>query len=97
MFGFAMMMCAAIFGYSSTQIGTDALTAFTYAIHIFLAVAGMFFVCLLFCRKSIYHPDDLIKAKQEGVDLGPGRPVLAAVLIGIMMLGYAAYQAFYAS
>lgn len=50
-----MMACASLFGVSATQIEGHALSAFTYALHIFLAIAGMFFICLLFCRSSIYR------------------------------------------
>lgn len=91
-FAFAMMACAAVFGFSATRISEDALSAFTYSLHTFLAIAGMFFVCLLFCRRAIYHPDDLTAAKEKGVELGEDRPVLAAILIGIMLLAYGIYQ-----
>lgn len=93
-FALAMMAAASIFGASATQIAGHELEAFTYALHIFLAVAGMFFVCLLFCRSSIYHPEDLTKAKRDGFEYGPDRPILAASLIGLMILGYSLYQAF---
>ncbi|MDQ8201805.1 hypothetical protein [Pelagicoccus sp. SDUM812003] len=93
-FALAMMACASIFGASATQLGGDSLIAFTYALHIFLAISGMFFVCLLFCRSSIYHPDELAKAKRAGLDLPPDRPGLAAALIAVMICGYTLYQAF---
>lgn len=91
-FALAMMACASVFGFSATRLGEDALVAFTYSLHVFLAVAGMFFVCLLFCRSAIYHPDDLAKAKRAGVELGKDRPVVAAVLIVSMMVAYGIYQ-----
>ncbi|MEH6652086.1 MAG: hypothetical protein V7707_18845 [Motiliproteus sp.] len=80
---------------SATQVVSDnALTAFTYSLHTFLAVTGMFFVTILFCRKGVYHPDDLAKAKRDGLsDMGDDKPVVAAVLIGLMMLAYGLYQA----
>lgn len=92
----AMMACAAVFGFSATQIQDNALPAFTYSLHTFLAVAGMFFVTLLFCRKAIYHPDDLARSKEHNVDLGADRPLLAALLIGLMLFAYGAYQGFLA-
>ncbi|EDY81578.1 hypothetical protein VDG1235_1196 [Verrucomicrobiia bacterium DG1235] len=91
-FALAMMGAASVFGASATQIKGAELTAFTYALHIFLAVAGMFFVCLLFCRSAIYHPEDLANAKKSGYDPAPDRPLLAAILIGVMFLGYTLYQ-----
>ena len=93
-FSLAMMACAAILGVSATQIVNEcALTAFTYTLHIFLAVSGMFFAAILFCRKGMYHPTDLAKAKQAGVeDLGQDKPILAAVLIIIMVIAYGVYQ-----
>ncbi|MCH6257555.1 phage terminase large subunit family protein [Puniceicoccaceae bacterium K14] len=91
-FALAMMACASVFGFSSTQLESGGSEAFTYSLHVFLAVSGMFFVCLLFCRKAIYHPDDLVKAKEAGVDLGEDKPVLAAVLIAIMVTLYAFYE-----
>jgi hypothetical protein len=53
----------------------------------------MFFATILFCRKGMYHPTDLAKAKQAGVeDLGQDKPILAAVLIIIMVIAYGVYQ-----
>ncbi|HBP89455.1 MAG TPA: hypothetical protein PKK23_19960 [Nitrospirales bacterium] len=93
-FCLAMMACSAILGVSATQVDSDyALTAFTYTLHIFLAVSGMFFATILFCRKGMYHPEDLAKAKQAGVDdLGQDKPIIAAVIIGFMILTYGIYQ-----
>lgn len=87
-----MLACAAVFGFSATQIQENPLPAFTYSLHTFLAVTGMFFVTLLFCRKAIYHPDDLARSKELNVDLGPDRPLLAALLMGLMFFAYGAYQ-----
>ena len=95
-FALAMMACAAVFGYSATRLEQEALKGLTYSLHTFLVIAGMFFVCLLFCRKAIYHPDDLARVKDHGVDLGRDRPVLAAILIALMLAGYALYQGFVA-
>jgi predicted ferric reductase len=94
LFAIAMMSCAAILGMSAVTIDNDyALIAFTYTLHIFLAVTGMFFLTILFCRKAVYHPEDLAKAKKAGLeDLGNDRPILAAVLIGLMLLAYGLYQ-----
>lgn len=93
-FALAMMACAAILGASAIHIdNVCALTAFTHTLHVFLAVSGMFFVTILFCRKGIYHPEDLAKAKRFGADdMGSDRPMAAALLIGVMMAGYAFYQ-----
>ena len=100
LFAIAMMSCSSILGMSAVHIDSpEALTAFTYTLHIFIAVTGMFFVTLLFCRKGVYHPDDLAKAKRDGItdDLGEDRPEVAAVLILIMLTAYAVYQAAYAN
>jgi hypothetical protein len=93
-FSLAMMACAAILGVSATQVNNAwALTAFTYTLHIFLAVSGMFFATILFCRKGMYHPEDLAKSKQAGVDdLGQDKPIVAAVLIFMMVIAYGVYQ-----
>lgn len=93
-FALAMMACAAVLGYSATKVsGCDARTAFTYTIHAFLAVSGMFFSAILFCRKGIYHPEELGKARREVLDdLGKDRPVIAAMIIILMLAGYAFYQ-----
>ena len=89
-----MMACSAILGVSATGIdGICYLTAFTYTLHVFLAVSGMFFATILFCRKGMYHPDDLAKAKLAGIDeLGEDKPVTAAVLICIMTMFYGFYH-----
>ena len=93
-FALAMMTCAAVLGVSSTSVDNAfALKAFTYSLHIFLAVSGMFFATILFCRKGLYHPDDLAAAKRAGVDdLGNDNPFVAAVIICLMVLAYGSYQ-----
>ena len=56
-FAIAMMACASVLGGSATMIdGCYSLTAFTYTIHAFIAVSGMFFLTLLFCRKEYITP-----------------------------------------
>ncbi|MBT8126632.1 MAG: hypothetical protein KJP15_04060 [Gammaproteobacteria bacterium] len=93
-FALAMMACSAILGASATQIDNACdLTAFTYTLHIFLAISGMFFATILFCRKGMYHPEDLAKAKQAGVeDLGHDKPMIAAIFICLMVGGYTVYH-----
>ena len=95
-FAIAMMACASVLGGSATMIdGCYSLTAFTYTIHAFIAVSGMFFLTLLFCRKGIYHPKDMDEVSlATRSDLGKDRPELAAFLIAGMMIGYACYQYF---
>ncbi len=89
-----MMSCSSILGMSATRVESDnSLIAFTYTLHIFMAVTGMFFVTILFCRKGIYHPDDLAKAKREGItDMGEDKPIIAAVLIVLMLIAYGLFQ-----
>ena len=93
-FAIAMMACASVLGGSATLVEScESLTAFTYTIHAFLAVSGMFFLSLLFCRKGIYHPQDLDTVSPEvRSELGVDRPITAAVLIVIVMLAYGGYQ-----
>ena len=93
-FALAMMACSSVMGVSSTNVhDAFALKAFTYSLHIFLAVSGMFFATILFCRKGLYHPADLATAKRAGVDdLGSDNPVIAAVIICLMVLFYGLYQ-----
>jgi hypothetical protein len=93
-FALAMMACASLLGVSATQISDCySHSAFTYTIHSFIAISGMFFLAVLFCRKGIYHPADLDKVKRETLkDLGKDRPFLAAILIAAMMVGYSYYQ-----
>jgi hypothetical protein len=94
LFAIAMMSCSSILGMSATQVVSEnSLTAFTYTLHIFMAVTGMFFVTILFCRKGIYHPEDLAKAKREGInDIGEDKPIVAAVLIVLMLIAYGLFQ-----
>ncbi|MBL3527848.1 MAG: hypothetical protein JMN27_10695 [gamma proteobacterium endosymbiont of Lamellibrachia anaximandri] len=93
-FAIAMMCCTSVLGGSATFVEScESQTAFTYTIHAFIAVSGMFFLTLLFCRKGIYHPEDLDKVSLEvRNDLGADRPFIAAALIAIMMFSYGAYQ-----
>ncbi|MCW8884990.1 MAG: zinc ribbon domain-containing protein [Motiliproteus sp.] len=93
-FALAMMCCASILGGSATFVDTcQSQTAFTYTIHAFLAVSGMFFLTILFCRKGVYHPEDLDKVSPEvREELGADKPHIAAALIAAMMFAYGAYQ-----
>ena len=93
-FALAMMACASVLGASATQIADCySHSAFTYTIHSFIAISGMFFLAILFCRKGIYHPEDLDKVRPETLrDLGKDRPIIAAILIAAMMVAYGYYQ-----
>ena len=93
-FAIAMMACASVLGGSATLVEScESLTAFTYTIHAFLAVSGMFFLSLLFCRKGIYHPQDLDTVSPEvRSELGMDRPITAATLIVFTMFAYGGYQ-----
>jgi hypothetical protein len=95
-FALAMMACTAVLGVSAQFIDTEgSLEAFTYSIHAFLAVATMFFLSLLFCRKGIYHPSDLGNVRTEVLnEMGKDEPRLAAALIFIVLLAYGGYQAY---
>ena len=94
LFSLAMMACAAVLGVSATSVdGACSLIAFTYTLHVFLAITGMFFVTLLFNRGGIYHPDDLARARREGeMDPHRDRPGVAAALIAVMLAAYGVYQ-----
>jgi hypothetical protein len=53
----------------------------------------MFFLAIPFCRKGIYHPEDLDKVRPEVLrDLGKDRPIIAAILIAALMSAYGYYQ-----
>ncbi len=93
-FALAMMACASVLGFSATDINTAvSLTAFTYAIHAFLAVTAMFFLTILFVKKGLYHPEDLGKVKSEVLkDFGKDQPMIAAVIIVVMLFSYGYYQ-----
>ena len=94
-FALAMMACAAVFGYSATKVeSAEALRAFTYSLHTFLAVVGMFFLTLLFCRSAIYHPNELSKQSDSQMGVGHDKPGLAAGLICLLCLAYGMYQVY---
>lgn len=93
-FALTMAICGSVLGVSATQIeNCYAGAAFTYTIHAFLAVSGMFFLAILFCRKGVYHPQDLEKIGSDVLgELGKDRPVAAASLIIVMLFAYGLYQ-----
>jgi len=93
-FALAMTVCASVLAHSATNIESCyASVAFTYTIHAFLAVSGMFFLAILFCRNGVYHPRDLEKIDPAvRSKLGEDRPIAAAVLISLMLFGYGLYQ-----
>ena len=95
-FAIAMMISASILGIRGSFLEKDnlqALAGFTYSLHIFLAVCGMFFMVLLFCRQAMYHPDALARAKQSGIsNFGEDRPMVAAIFIVLMVVAYGLFQ-----
>ena len=93
-FSIAMMACAAVLGVSATTIdNAHALEGFTFALVLFFGVSGMFSAILLFCRRGLYHPQDLAKAKQQGVEnFGDDRPELAGLLILFVVMAYGAFH-----
>ena len=98
-FAIAMMISASILGIRGSFLEKDnlqALQGFTYSLHIFLAVCGMFFMVLLFCRQAMYHPDALARAKQSGFsNFGEDRPLVAAIFIVLMVVAYGFFQFFH--
>lgn len=93
-FALAMMACAAVLGVSAVHVDNcHARIAFTYTLHAFMAVAGMFFLTLLFVKRGLYHPEDLNKVNPAILEkFGRERSGIAAAIIVVMLFGYAIYQ-----
>ena len=97
LFALIVLVCNAVFGVAAASMGD--LEAFTYTIHMFLAVVASFVLIALWSPRSLYHPKELLElkalekgSKDDDKILPRERPwVATAVLIAGVVL-YGLYQ-----
>ncbi|MGF1640808.1 MAG: hypothetical protein ACFCUO_07655 [Rhodospirillales bacterium] len=97
LFALIVLVCNAVFAVAAASMGD--LLAFTYALHMFLAVVASFVLIALWSPRSLYHPKELLeiraleRSSEEGDRILPQeRPgVATAVLLAGVFL-YGLYQ-----
>jgi hypothetical protein len=90
LFGLIMLVCNGVFAISAAWM--KDIEAFKYAIHMFLAIVGAFFLLALWTPRSLYHPREL---QGLGDDIsGPRLPKIIVTLVLLLaMFSYGGYQA----
>jgi hypothetical protein len=89
LFGLIMLVCNGVFAISAAWM--KDIEAFKYAIHMFLAIVGAFFLLALWTPRSLYHPREL---QGLGDDIsGPRLPKIIVTLVLLLaMFSYGGYQ-----
>jgi hypothetical protein len=95
-FALTVLVCNAFFGLAAAWMAD--IDAFTYAIHMFLAIVAAFVLTALWSPRSLYHPKELLEIRHlqqpgDDQDIFPeSRPWVPTLAIGAGILVYAAYQ-----
>ena len=87
-FTFGMLLCSAVFALSSTMVVAIDKDAFKWAIHMFLAIVGLFYLIILYCPKALYRPDDLTKLDKTVLRDEPNKAFFLALLGMCIYLSY---------
>lgn len=97
LFALTVLVCNSVFALAAAWM--RSLEAFTYSLHLFLAVVACFVLTALWSPRSLYHPRELVeleRLRREAPDLmGPvpaDRPWVPTVVIGLGVVGYTIYQ-----
>lgn len=76
----------------------DNVEAFTYSLHLFLAVIAAFVLTALWSPRSLYHPKELLEIRHMQRDdddrqiFPVARPWVPTLVISVGVLFYGAYQ-----
>ena len=97
LFALIVLVCNTVFGVAAAWTGE--LEAFTYSIHMFLAIVASFVLIALWSPRSLYHPKELLELRelekrfQEDEKLmPPDRPRVATAVLVAGVVFYALYQ-----
>jgi hypothetical protein len=96
-FALTVLVCNSFFGVAAAWM--DDLEAFTYSIHMFLAIVAAFVLTALWSPRSLYHPKELLELRHSYRDDGDEqeifpqeRPWVPTLVIAGFVLVYAGYQ-----
>jgi hypothetical protein len=97
LFALIVLVCNTVFGVAAAWTGK--LEAFTYSIHMFLAIVASFVLIALWSPRSLYHPKELLELREleKGCEddeklMPPDRPWVATVVLVAGVIFYAFYQ-----
>lgn len=97
LFALIVLVCNTVFGVAAASTGK--LEAFTYSVHMFLAIVASFVLIALWSPRSLYHPKELLELKEleKEYDDGerlmpPDRPWVATAILVVGVIFYALYQ-----
>ena len=62
LFALIVLVCNTVFGVAAAWTGK--LEAFTYSIHMFLAIVASFVLIALWSPRSLYHPKELLELRE---------------------------------
>lgn len=97
LFALTILVCNAVFGIAGASMKSDL--AFTYSLHVFVAVISAFVLIALWSPRSFYHPNELAEMRRNDAD-GPDtsdifpveRPAVATAIWCAGLVLYAFYQ-----
>jgi hypothetical protein len=97
LFALIVLVCNTVFGVAASWSGE--LEAFTYSIHMFLAIVASFVLIALWSPRSLYHPKELLELREleNGFDedeklMPPDRPWVATAVLVAGVIFYGLYQ-----
>jgi hypothetical protein len=90
-FGLAMLICNAVFSISAAFINDNALEAFVYSIHTFLAIVFAFVIIAIWSPRSLYHPSELAGIGNELPEIKNSRMIITTIFM-IAAFSYAGFQ-----
>jgi len=83
-FGLVILVCSSIFGVAAAF--SEEEDAFTYSIHMFLAIVGIFILTAIWSPASLYHPQELKDIDKE--NLPKNRPWVPTISFFVGLLLY---------
>jgi hypothetical protein len=97
LFALIVLVCNTVFGVAAAWTGK--LEAFTYSVHMFLAIVASFVLIALWSPRSLYHPKELLELRELEKDykddeklMPPDRPWVATVVLVAGVIFYGLYQ-----
>jgi hypothetical protein len=97
LFALIVLVCNTVFGVAAAWTGK--LEAFTYSIHMFLAIVASLVLIALWSPRSLYHPKELLELREleRGYEddeklMPPDRPWVATAVLVAGVIFYAFYQ-----
>ncbi len=89
LFGLIVLVCNGVFAIAAASMNN--IEAFKYAIHMFLAVVGVFVMIALWHPRSLYHPRELEGLRDDITGVRLPKTIITSVMVFVLLL-YVGYQ-----